>query len=177
MRLLSIPNTVREIQRIDPDTAVTETMLRELIESKRIECILLSVHKKIDIDRLGIDLNNLLGLPGSSMPQIRSIQNTYRELTKRAMGISSGCIRENVKSGVIPSIHIGNRDYVALDYFESQENVYALFDHTTRLDVSKTVLRDAELQIDRLISDHFVMPSVQRKRKKQNKINNNMKEK
>lgn len=168
MKLISIPSTVRQIRCFDPDTAINETMLEELTRTNMITSFTQNVRRKIDFDRLAIDLNNLLDLPGSSMPRVRSISNAHRELAKRGTGISSGCIRENVKSGVIPSLKIGNRDYIALDFFEPQENVYALFDHTTRLDASKTVLRDAELQIDRLISDHCAMPIISRKRK--NKI-------
>ena len=131
MRLMSIAVLIRELQKVDGDSAVNPDMLRSLVKEKKVMYIHHGDSLRINADQFPIDMNNLFGLePSMEMPRIRSIHNAFLEVREHTpeLGISEQRIRRLVGLGKLPHIRVGNRAYVALESFDAPYNACLLYD-------------------------------------------------
>lgn len=131
MRLMSIAVLIRELQKVDGDTAVNPDMLRFLVKEKKITHLYHGKSLRINADQFPQDINYLFGLdPNMEMPRIRSIHNAFLEVRESnpELGISEQRIRRLVGLGKLPHIRVGNRAYVALESFDAPYNACLLYD-------------------------------------------------
>ena len=131
MRLMSIPALIREIQKVDGNTAVNPDMLRSLVRDKKVKHLYHGDKLRINAEQFPMDMNSLFGLdPNKEMPRIRSIHNAFVEVREfnPELGISEQRIRRLVGLGMLPHLRIGNRAYVALESFAEPYNECLMYD-------------------------------------------------
>ena len=120
MRLMSTRKAVEVFRQYDPDTAFNVNMLTRLIDDGRVGHEMHGTRTVVDCDELIRYLNNLLEIEFSSRPpHLRTIESAMEEV-RAAMpdkGISEARLRELVRRGMVPSIRIGNRSYIAMEVF------------------------------------------------------------
>ena len=100
---------------------------------------------------------------------IRSIRAAAAELKKRDVNIGVGekLIRSAVKDGRIPSIRIGNREYIAIQSFD-EPYCRRLFEKIERAPMSRAeaVHRDTMEQVAQAIASNPFIPTVKRIRRR-----------
>ena len=120
MRFKTINEIVKDFRRNDPDTAFGRTFLQRLLDDGRIPYEKHGNRAICDYDSLLMKLNIMLGMgPRSRFLRIRSIENAVLELKKSRceIGIGEDRIRELISAGRVPTIQIGNRNYLAMEMF------------------------------------------------------------
>lgn len=163
MQIKTLPRIVKDIRAADPSSAVSESLLSALINSGDIPCTYHGNRLVADAESVVPALNRLLGLDeNGGLPQIRSIREAATELkqSRPEMGIGEKLIRNAVKDGRIPSIRIGNRDYIAMQSFDEPycQRIFELkAPVVTRAEIIK---RDVMLQMAETIARNQVVPSV-----------------
>lgn len=131
MRLMSTSELIREIQKVDGNTAVNPDMLRSLVRAEKVKHLFHGGRLRIDADQFPKNMNDLLGLDlDTKMPRIRSIHNAFTEVRESnpELGISEQRIRRLIGMGKLPHIRVGNRAYVALESFEEPYNECLVYD-------------------------------------------------
>ena len=169
MRIRTIPKTVKEIRLVDPSSAIGESFLTALAESKQLPHTYHGNRRVTDADAIVSTLNRLFGLDGSgTLPHVRSIREATKELKQKhpQMGVGEKHIRHAVKDGRIPSIRIGNREYIALQSFD-EPYCRRIFEPTATAPVSRAeaVRRDAMEQMAQTIASSPYVPTVTRVRR------------
>ena len=121
MRLLTVNQIVERLRSGDEATAVNANMLRRLLAEHPIQCYQRGSRVVVEFEEVYQLLRQLVGL----MPPVRSMRiRTIRDACaflqekKPDLGLSEDRIRVLVQRGIIPSIVVGNRHYIALEYFE-----------------------------------------------------------
>ena len=167
MKVLTLPQAVEEIRRLDPGSAVNVTMLDRLIKDKHIPCGSRGVRTVIDWHTLIASLNEILHFTGETfLPKIRSIRSAAAELKelKSETGIAEEHIRRCVADGKIGFISIGNRCYVAMQNF-SPPYANALVYGTSQSRTKREFVRNNIMeQLSTTISASTAVPIVRRKR-------------
>ena len=128
---MSIPELIREIQKVDGNTAVNPDMLRSLVRDEKVKHLFHGGRLRIDADQFPQNMNDLLGLDlDTKMPRIRSIHSAFIEVRESnpKLGISEQRIRRLIGMGKLPHIRVGNRAYVALESFDAPYNECLLYD-------------------------------------------------
>lgn len=118
MRIRTIPATVKAFRIYDPDSACNQTMLLRLIDEHTIVYDSRNGKIIVDMDSVILVLNHTLGLTTDQIPHLRSIRSAYKEQKKSNesdLGISEAYLRACIKDGRIPSLQIGNRNYIAIE--------------------------------------------------------------
>ena len=121
MRIKSLPQIVKAAKEIDPDTALNESMLVELMASGNLPYEKHGNRTVTDMDTVIPCLNQMLGLNAdASLPRLRTIRGAAKELRqyRSELGIGEEHIRAAVNDGRIDCIRIGNRAYIAMEFFE-----------------------------------------------------------
>ena len=114
MRIKTLPQIVKVAKELDPDTALNESMLVELMASGNLPYEKHGNRTVTDMDTVIPCLNRMLGLNAdASLPRLRTIRGAVRELRqcRSELGIGEDHIREAVNDGRMNCIRIGNRAY------------------------------------------------------------------
>lgn len=169
MRIKTIPSIVTEIRTLDPSSAVGESFLTALTESKQLPHTYHGNRLVVDAEAIAPTLNSLLGFEGNgNLPHIRTIREAVAELkqSRPAIGIGEKLIRSAVKDGRISSIRIGNREYIAMQSFD-EPYCRRIFEQTATSPVSRAeaVRRDVLEQMAGAIASSPYVPTVIRARK------------
>ena len=121
MRIQTLPQIVNYIKSEDPHTAVNESMLISLINDKLIPISKRGNRTVADIDTVIPCLNQLLTIENcQKIPHIRTIRSAISEAKEKFpdLGIGEKQIRDAVETEKISVIHVGNRAYIAMEFFE-----------------------------------------------------------
>lgn len=169
MRIKTIPSIVTEIRIFDPSSAVGESFLMALAESKQLPHTYHGNRLVADAEAIAPTLNSLLGFEGNgSLPHIRTIREAAAALkqSRPTIGIGEKLIRSAVKDGRIPSIRIGNREYIAMQSFD-EPYCRRVFKPTATAPVSRAeaVRRDVMEQMAQTIASNPYVPAVIRARR------------
>ena len=104
MRVRTLNQIVKEIQEIDPNTAINKYMLFALIKDRKIPHGNHGNRTVIDFDAVAPSFNELLNFKkGKELPQIRTIRAAVSELREKypELGIGEEQIRACVQEGRI----------------------------------------------------------------------------
>ena len=168
MRIKTIPSIVTEIKTLDPSSAVGESFLMALAESKQLPHTYHGNRLVADAEAIAPTLNSLLDLEGNgNLPHIRTIREAAAELkrSRTSIGIGEKLIRSAVKDGRIPSIRIGNREYIAMQSFD-EPYCRRIFEPTpTTVSRAEVVRRDVMEQMAQTIASSPFIPTVTRARR------------
>jgi hypothetical protein len=121
LRIKTLPQIVNFIKAEDPHTAINESMLVSLINEKSIPVSKRGNRTVADIDTVIPCLNQLLTLENTQkIPHIRTIRGAVSETKEKIpdLGIGEKQIREAVDNEKISAIRVGNRAYIAMEFFE-----------------------------------------------------------
>ena len=165
MRIKTVPAIVKQIKKIDPSSAISESFLFALIKENLIPFTYHGNRTVIDEDSIGSALNELFGFKENiALPHIRTIRNAVQELKSKnaEIGIGEKLIRKAVKDKRISCIRIGNREYISMQSFE-EPYCSRIFSHTpSRSSRAEIVRNDVMEQISRAISTNALIPTVKR---------------
>ena len=168
MKIKTIPSIATEIRTLDPSSAVGESFLAALAESKQLPHTYHGNRLVADAEAIAPTLNRLLGFEGNgNLPHIRTIREAAAELkqSRPMMGIGEKLIRSAVKDGRIPSIRIGNREYIAMQSFD-EPYCRRIFEPTpTTVSRAEIVCKDVMEQMAQTLSSNPFIPTVTRARK------------
>jgi hypothetical protein len=123
-KIKTLPQIVKLIKSEDPGTAFNESMLIELINSSYIPSGKRGNRIVADVDEINACLNQLLGLEASKkLSHIRTIRNAAKEIKEKFpdLGIGEKQIRTAIADERVNTINIGNRSYIALEFFEEPD--------------------------------------------------------
>ena len=168
MKICTIPQIVKTVKEIDIESAINESMISELIAMGGIPYEKRGNRSVTDFDSAMICLNRILGLGNrAKIPHIRTIRGAVKDLKQQRnnLGISESHIREAANNGSIDTIRIGNRAYIALEFFEEpyiRRFVKMKIEHPER---NPKAINSAADQIGSLIANSQGMPVVKRVRK------------
>ena len=168
MKINTIPQIVKTVKKIDIESAVNESMISELIATGCIPYEKRGNRTVTVFDSTIMCLNRILGLGNhAKTPHIRTIRGAVKDLKQQRnnLGISESLIREAVQNSFIDTIRIGNRAYIALEFFEEpyvRRFTKMNIEHAERQ--SKAISSAAD-QIGSLIANSQGMPAVKRVRK------------
>ena len=169
MKIKTIPSIATEIRTLDPSSAVGESFLVALAESKQLPHTYHGNRLVADAEAIAPTLNRLLGFEGNgNLPHIRTIREAVAKLkqSRPAIGIGEKLIRSAVKDGRIPSIRIGNREYIAMQSFD-EPYCRRIFEPTATAPISRAeaVRRDVMEQMMQTIYSSPYVPTVIRARR------------
>ena len=169
MRIKTIPSIVTEIRTLDPSSAVGESFLAALAESKQLPHTYHGNRLVVDTEAIAPTLNSLLSFEGNgNLPHIRTIREAAAEMkqSRPTIGIGEKLIRSAVKDGRIPCIRIGNREYIAMQSFDEPYR-RRIFEPTATAHVSRAeaVRRDVMEQMAQTIASSPFIPTVTRARR------------
>ena len=168
MRIKTLCGTVKEICKLDPESAVGESFLMSLVQSGELPHTYHGNRLVVDYDIISSTFNRLLGFDeNGALPQIRTIRRAVEELKQNNpdMGIGEKLIRGAVKDGRISSIKIGNREYIAMQSF-TEPYCQRIFEYTCLKSARREIIRQNAInQISKTISSGQFIPTVFRTRK------------
>ena len=121
MRIKTLPQIVKNIKDHDPNTAVNESMLKALIASGSVPHEKRGNRTVADLDVVIASLNHMLGLENAQQtPHIRTIRSAICEVKQKFpdLGIGEKQIRTAIENEQLDVIRIGNRAYIAMEFFE-----------------------------------------------------------
>ena len=168
MRIKTIPQIVKAAQELDPGTVLNESMLTELMASGNLPYEKHGNRTVTDMDTVIPCLNRMLGLNAdASLPRLRTIRGAAKELRqyRSELGIGEDHIRAAVNDGRIDCIRIGNRAYIAMEFFDEP-----YIHRFTRIELGGTDRRrkadsSAVAQIGAIIAHSQGIPLVKRVRR------------
>ena len=168
MRIKTIPQIVKAAQELDPGTVLNESMLTELISSGNLPYEKHGNRTVSDMDMVIPCLNRMLGLNAdTALPRLRTIRGAVRELRqcRSELGIGEDHIRAAVNDGRIDCIRIGNRAYIAMEFFDEP-----YIQRFTRIELGGTERKrkgdsSAVAQIGAIIAHSQGIPMVKRVRR------------
>lgn len=167
MRVRTLNQIVKEIQEIDPNTAINKYMLLALIKDRKIPHGNHGNRTVMDFDAVAPSFNELLNFKkGGAIPQIRTIRAAISELREKhpELGLGEERIRTCVQEGRISSIVIGNRQYIAMQSFFEPYNERIMSGFSPTVMKKNDVSRDVLEQMSAAISRQTIMPKVTRVR-------------
>jgi hypothetical protein len=165
LRIKTVPAIVKQIKKIDPSSAISESFLFALIKENLIPFTHHGNRMVIDGDSIVFTLNELLGFKGSTtLPHIRTIRKAVEELKEQnfEIGIGEKLIRKAVKDKRISCIRIGNREYISMQSFEEPYCSRIFSPTPSRSSRAEIVRNDLMEQISRAISTNPLIPTVKR---------------
>ena len=119
LELKTIPGIVRKCREKDPDTAINESMIFELVRNGKLSFERKGTRIVLDFSLAISQICDVLMLYDLySFPRIRTIREASAELTKSGTGITERIVRAFIRSDSLRSIVVGNRHYVAMQSFE-----------------------------------------------------------
>lgn len=111
----TVPKLVKHYKTVDPNTAINASMLCTLVGDGRIRSARHGNRIVLNRNVVAEDISLLLNVNCDGMPHLRSIRSAVGEMELRSNGVGEERLRDWVKSGDIPSLHIGSWDYIALE--------------------------------------------------------------
>lgn len=166
MRIQTLPKIVKIIKEIDPNTAINESMLIDLIEQGKIPYDKKGNRTVSDMDMIIPILNEQLGLDDTEKtPSIRTVRAAMTELKQKFpdIGIGEKQVRTAIENNQIDYIQIGNRTYIAMEFFN--EPYVHRFSSISYAPCPKPKRIDPALeQFNQLMSKNTVIPKVKRVR-------------
>lgn len=164
MRIKTLPQIVKIIKNYDPGTAVNESMLVALIASGSLPYSKRGNRTVADLDVVVPFLNHMLGLENAQQaPHIRTIRSAICEVKQKFpdLGIGEKQIRTAIKNEQLDVIRIGNRAYIAMEFFE--EPYVNRFSPSCNIAfTTKKKSNHAIEQISTLLSRNTSVPTVKR---------------
>ena len=124
MRIMTLQKATDMVHRADPKTDFNLSMLRRMCENKLVRSGKRGNRQVLDFDEMVCSLYAIFDLSQdnvpTSPPMIRTIEHALEEKRNdfSMMGLGEKRIRELIRDGTIPSLPIGNRNYIALESFE-----------------------------------------------------------
>lgn len=168
MKILTLPQTIAEIRKIDPDSSINETMLNCLIKEKKLSFGRRGIRTVVEWNTLIASLNSLLGFFGETfLPHIRTVRKAALELkmSKSDIGVGESHIRAFIADKKIGFISIGNRHYVAMQSFQSPYSDNLAYGISPSRVKQQYIQENIIEQLDSAISSSAGVPMVRRKRK------------
>ena len=168
MKICTIPQIVKTVKEIDVESAINESMISELIVTGCIPHEKRGIRNVADFDSTIACLNRILGLGNQATPpHIRTIRGAVKGLKQQRnnLGISELRIREAVQNSFIDTIRIGNRAYIALEFFEEPYVRRFTKMNIENAERKSKAINSAADQIGSLIANSQGMPVVKRVRK------------
>ena len=168
MKINTIQQIVKTVKEIDIESAINESMISELLAPGCIPYEKRGNRTVTNFDSTIMCLNRILGLGNhAKIPHIRTIRGVVKDLKHKSstLGISESHIREDANNGFIDTIRIGNRAYIALEFFEEpyvRRFTKMNIEHAER---KSKAINSAADQIGSLIANSQGMPVVKRVRK------------
>ncbi len=165
MKVMTLPQAIKEIRIQDPDSALSETMLQTLIEEKRIPYGNRGNRTVIKLDMVISAINEMLGFAGAtSLPQIRTIRKGAVEINNSSeyFLIGETHIRKCVADGKVPTITIGNRKYIALQSFKEPYCKCLIYGESPEREKRHEMKDDMLQQMNASISSRSGVPRVVR---------------
>ena len=120
MRFKTINETVKSFRQQDPDTAFNRDFLLRLFSDGKVPFEKHGNRVVCDLESLLMKLNVMLGMgPFARFLRLRSIEKAVLELKKQGseIGIGEDRLREMISAGMVPTVQIGNRNYLAMEMF------------------------------------------------------------
>ncbi len=114
-------------------------------------------------------LNTHYGFDGETFcPLIRTIPDGIAEMRQSAQYYKIGdrLLRRCISDGILPTISIGNRNYIALQSFMEPYSRALVYGQTERRARAEQIVNDMLQQMSECISARGGVPNVTRKRKK-----------
>lgn len=167
MRLKTLTQIAHEIRAVDPESAVGESFLTALVEENVLWHTYRGNRLVADAESVAPTLNRLLGFEEmAELPRIRTIRGAVAELKQNRpeIGIGEKMIRNAVKDGRIPSIGIGNREYIAMQSFD-EPYCWRIFESAAVVSKKKIIRRGVIEQMADVLARNPAMPSVTRVRR------------
>ena len=167
MRVRTLNQIVKEIQEIDPNTAINKYMLFALIKDRKIPHGNHGNRTVMDFDAVAPSFNELLNFKkGKELPQIRTIRAAVSGLREKypEFGIGEEQIRACVQEGRISSIVVGNRRYIAMQSFFEPYNERIMSGYSPSVMKKDSISRDVLDQMSAAISRQTIIPKVTRVR-------------
>lgn len=121
MRFKTINEMVEIFRQTDPETAINRSFIQRLIDDGKVPYEKHGNRMVCDYDSLLMKLNIMLGLgPFLKFVHVRSIDGTILALKKQKqeIGIGEDKLRKLISAGMVPTIQIGNRNYLAMEMFD-----------------------------------------------------------
>ena len=169
MRIKTLPKIVKEIRTLDSASAICESFLAYLTENDELPYTYHGNRLVADADALMPTLNRLFGLEeNGKFPHIRSIRDAVAELKlhRPEIGIGEKRIRGAIRDGRIPSVLIGNREYIAMECFEEPYCIRILGQPVSpRGSRTEKIYCDVMDQVSQTISASAFVPCVTRIRR------------
>ncbi len=168
MRVLTLPQAIKEIRLKDPNSAITENMLESLIKENKIPYGGRGVRTIVELNAVIVAINDLLGFDEkTAIPFIRTVQNAALEIKTSSKYITIGIkhIRKCIKAGIIPTIAVGNRNYIAMQSFTDPYAKKLIYGNSTTRNNQESVEQDMLEQMSACISRSGGVPKVVRVRK------------
>ena len=120
MRFKTINEIVNIFKKHDLETALCRTFLQKLLDDGKVPYEKHGNRVVCDYDTLLMKLNIMLGMgPLTKFVRLRSIDKAILELKKQGseIGIGEDRLRELISAGMVPTVQIGNRNYLAMEMF------------------------------------------------------------
>lgn len=167
MRLKTLAQIVHEIRATDPESAVGESFLTALVEATELSYTYRGNRLVADAESVAPVLNRMLGFEETAeLPRIRTIRGAVVELKRShpEIGIGEKMIRSAVKDGRIPSIGIGNREYIAMQSFD-EPYCRRIFEPGVVVSKKEIIRRGVIEQMADVLARNPAMPAVTRVRR------------
>lgn len=122
MKLRTIRMAVCEIRKLDPETALTETFLKRLIQNGVISYSKCGRRALLEMHTLKRELAELFGIEDSVLPTLRTIRNAAKSIccSDRGNAMTEYRIRMLIRNGQLPHYNVGTRQIIAMEAFENQ---------------------------------------------------------
>ncbi|MBO4264529.1 MAG: hypothetical protein J5922_00425 [Clostridia bacterium] len=121
MRNKTVNQIVNDFRSKDPGTVINRTMLIRLMDDGVIPYEQHGNRIVCDLDTVLVILNDMLGLePTESFLHLRSIEKAIcgLKILHSELGVGEDRLRQLISEGRVPTIKIGNRNYIAMESFE-----------------------------------------------------------
>ncbi len=119
MKLRSISAIIRDVKDIDPDTALTNRAINEMIDRGIITTTCSEgIQRRMCFEKFQSEINEYLKLDNTHFPKLRTIPSAISYAKEQKIGFGKGHVRFCIKKNFVTSIEAGNRRLIALEEFE-----------------------------------------------------------
>ena len=123
VKLRSICQAVNEIKQYDPDTAMTEGFLRQLIENGDISSENCGARICVNLNTLIEELADLFELDTNELPILRTVKGAAQAIKQIDSNsfLTEYKIRLLIKSGRLCSYAVGSRFIIVMQSFDNRD--------------------------------------------------------
>ncbi len=169
MKVVTLPQAVKEMRLLDPKTAFNRAMLDYLIKEEKVPYGAHGVRTVLNFDALIDALNVIYGFEGEMFcPSIRTVCNAVEEIkeSKEYYKMGERLIRRCISDGILPTITIGNRHYIALQSFTEPYSKKLVYGQSESRLKAEQIVNNMLQQMSDCISERGGVPAVVRRRTK-----------